>query len=100
MNLKKLKTKYNLKEGHLLLLFDVLYLYHKNDLLYGFEELEVLFNATKYFEKPDSYYLKSLNDLIEMELIEFVNDREAKFFIAKEELRGIELFKELEKEVC
>jgi hypothetical protein len=100
MNLNELKTKYNLKEGHLNLLFDVLYLYHEYDLLYSFEELEVFFNATQYFEITDSDYLKSLADLIEMELLEFVNDREAKFFIASEELRGIELFIQLEKEVC
>ncbi len=100
MNLNELKIKHNLTEGQLTLLFDVLYLYHEYDLLYGFEDLELLFNATKYFEKPDSYYLKSLMELLEMELLEFVNDREAKFFIASEEIRGIEFFKELEKEVC
>lgn len=100
MNLKELQAKYDLKEGHLTLLFDVLYTYHEFDVLYSFEELEVFFNATKLFGKPDSYYLKSLTDLIEMGLIEFINDKEAKFFIVSEDIRGIELFKELEQEVC
>ncbi|XJZ28623.1 hypothetical protein ACF5W4_07495 [Bacillota bacterium Lsc_1132] len=100
MNLNELKTKYNLNEGHLLLLFDVLYLYHEYDLLYSFEELELFFNVTRYTKKRDSYYLKSFTDLIKREVIEFVNDKEAKFFIVSEEIRGIELFKEIEKEVC
>ncbi|MCD2525981.1 hypothetical protein, partial [Bacillus licheniformis] len=60
----------------------------------------VFFNATKYFDKPDRYYLKIFTDLIQMKLIEFINDKEAKFFIVAEEIRGIEFFNELEKEVC
>lgn len=100
MNLKELEIKHNLTEGHLTLLFDVLYLYHEYDLLYSFEELETLINATAIFEKPANYYLKAMLKLIELELLEFVNDREAKFFIVSEELRGIEFLKELEKEVC
>lgn len=100
MKLQELKAKYNLEEGHTTLLFDVLYTYHEFDVLYSFEELEVFFDATKHFGKPDLYYLKSLTDLIEIGLIEFVNDKEAKFFIASEDIRGIEFFKELEGEVC
>lgn len=93
MNLKELKIKHNLTEGQLTLLFDVLYLYHEYDLLYSFEELELLFNATKYFEKPDSYYLKSLMELLEMELLEFVNDREAKFLLLQRKLEELNFSK-------
>lgn len=100
MKLKELKAKYNLKEEHLTLLFDVLYTYHEFDMIYSFNELEVFFNVTKYFDKPDRYYLKIFTDLIQMKLIEFINDKEAKFFIVAEEIRGIEFFNELEKEVC
>lgn len=100
MNLKELKTQYKLKEEHMLLLFDVLYTYHEFDMLYSFEELEVLFSATRYFEEPDNLYLKALTDIIEMDLLKLVNDREAKFFIASENIRGIEFLRELEKEVC
>lgn|GEM_PF-4758215 len=35
-----------------------------------------------------------------MGLIEFINDKEAKFFIASEDIRGIEFLKELEQEIC
>jgi len=100
MKLEELKNQYKLKEEHMILLFDVLYTYHEFDTLYSFEELEVIFYATKILEEPDIYYFKSLTDLIEIGLIVFINDREAKFFIAREDIMGIELFKELEKEVC
>lgn len=100
MKLEELKKQYKLKEEHMILLFDVLYTYHEFDTLYSLEELEVIFYATKILEKPNIYYLKSLTDLIEIGLIEFINDREAIFFVAREDIRGIELLKELEKEVC
>ncbi|UTV31682.1 hypothetical protein [Bacillus altitudinis] len=100
MKLNELKTQYNLKEEHMILLFDVLYTYHKFDTLYSFEELEVFFNGTKYFEQPEGLFLKALTAMIEMDLLTFVNDRGAKFFIPSEEIREIELFKELETEVC
>lgn len=100
MNLEELKTQYKLKEEHMTLLFDVLYTYHEFDILYSFEELELFFTATRVFEKPDTLYLKALTEIIDMDLLKLVNDREAKFFIASEEIRGMEFFKELEQEVC
>lgn len=100
MNLNELKAKYNLTESHLTLLFDVLFTYHEFDMLYSFEELETIISATKIFDKPANYFVKAMLELMEMNLIEFVNDGEAKFFVVSEEIRGIKFFKELEQEVC